>query len=49
MVEAMDDDRTVVLKGKLNNKLQEVPGVIGMGRLGVLSGYFNYAILIKLT
>ena len=42
MVEAMDDDRTVVLKGKLNNKLQEVPGLIGMGRLGVLSGYLNY-------
>ena len=42
MVEAMDDDRTVVLKGKLNNKLEEVPGLIGMGRLGVLSGYLNY-------
>ena len=41
-VEAMDDDRTVVLKGKLKNKLDNVPGLIGMGRLGVLSGYLNY-------
>ena len=38
----MDDDRTVVLKGKLKNKLDNVPGLIGMGRLGVLSGYLNY-------
>ena len=29
-VEAMDDDRTVVLKGKLKNKLDNVPGLIGM-------------------
>tara|TARA_Y100000588_G_scaffold316366_1_gene344911 strand:+ start:1086 stop:1829 length:744 start_codon:yes stop_codon:yes gene_type:complete len=42
MVEAMDEERTVVLKGKLNNKLNEVPGLVGMGRLGVLSGYLNY-------
>ena len=36
-VEAMDDDRTVVPKGKLKNKLDNVPGLIGMGRLGVLT------------
>ena len=42
MVEAMDEERTVVLKGKLNNKLDEVPGLVGMGRLGVLAGYLNY-------
>ena len=42
MVEAMDEERTVVLKGKLNNKLEEVPGLIGMGRLSVLKGYLDY-------
>ena len=42
MVEAMDEERTVVLKGKLNKKLEEVPGLIGMGRLSVLKGYLDY-------
>ena len=35
-IEAMDDDRSVVLKGKLHNAVQDFNGVIGLGKLGVL-------------
>ena len=38
----MDDDRSVVLKGKLHNAVQDFKGVIGLGKLGVLSGYLNF-------
>ena len=41
-IEAMDDDRSVVLKGKLHNAVQDFKGVIGLGKLGVLSGYLNF-------
>ena len=41
-IEAMDDDRSVVLKGKLHNAVQDFSGVIGLGKLGVLSGYLNF-------
>ena len=41
-IEAMDDDRSVVLKGKLHNAVQDFNGVIGLGKLGVLSGYLNF-------
>ena len=41
-IEAMDDDRSVVLQGKLHNPVTELSGVIGLGKLGVLSGYLNF-------
>tara|TARA_X000000950_G_scaffold275161_1_gene361165 strand:+ start:17386 stop:18129 length:744 start_codon:yes stop_codon:yes gene_type:complete len=41
-VEAMDEDKTVVLKGKLHTPVSELEGVAGLSRLGVLSGYLNF-------
>ena len=41
-IEAMDDDRSVVLQGKLHNPVTDLSGVIGLGKLGVLSGYLNF-------
>ena len=41
-IEAMDDDRSVVLKGKLHNPVSDFKGTIGLGKLGVLSGYLNF-------
>jgi hypothetical protein len=41
-IEAMDDDRSVVLKGKLHNSVSDLKGTIGLGKLGVLSGYLNF-------
>ena len=42
LIEAMDDDRSVVLQGKLHNPVQDLKGTIGLGKLGVLSGYLNF-------
>jgi len=41
-IEAMDDDRSVVLKGQLHNPVADFTGTIGLGKLGVLSGYLNF-------
>jgi hypothetical protein len=41
-VEAMDDDRTVVLYGKLKQPIEGLNGTIGLSRLGILSGYLNF-------
>ena len=41
-IDAMDDDRTVVLRGKLHKPVPEFQGKFGLGRLGVLNGYLNY-------
>lgn len=41
-IEAMDDDRTVVLKGKLHNPVNEFKGTMGLGKLPVLAGYLNF-------
>ena len=41
-IDAMDDDRTVVLRGKLHTPVNEFKGKFGLGRLGVLNGYLNY-------
>ena len=41
-IEAMDDDSSVVLKGKLHNPVSDLTGTIGLGKLGVLSGYLNF-------
>jgi hypothetical protein len=42
-VDAMDDDRTVVLRGKLHSRVSDFNGKFGLGRLGVLSGYLNFS------
>ena len=41
-IDAMDDDRTVVLIGKLHKPVPEFEGKFGLGRLGVLSGLLSY-------
>jgi hypothetical protein len=42
-IDAMDDERTVVLRGKLHAPVPEFEGKFGLGRLGVLSGLLSYA------
>lgn len=42
LIDAMDDDRTVVLRGKLHTPVTEFTGKFGLGRLGVLSGLLSY-------
>lgn len=41
-IDALDDNRTVVLKGKMHNRVNELEGKVGFGRLSVLQGYLNY-------
>lgn len=41
-LDAMDDDRTVVLRSTLHDRVAEFSGKFGLGRLGVLNGYLNY-------
>ena len=41
-IDAMDEDRTVVLMGKLHKPVPEFEGKFGLGRLGVLSGLLSY-------
>ena len=42
-IDAMDDERTVVLRGKLHQPVPEFEGKFGLGRLGVLNGLLSYA------
>jgi len=41
-IEAMDEDRTVVVYGKLKNPVDGLDGVVGLSRLGILSGYLGF-------
>jgi hypothetical protein len=41
-LDAMDDERTVVLRAKMHKRVDKFAGKFGMGRLGVLSGYLAY-------
>lgn len=41
-LDAMDDDRTVVLRAKLHNREPSFAGKFGLGRLGVLNGYLSF-------
>ena len=41
-IDAMDEERTVVLSGKLHAPVPEFEGKFGLGRLGVLSGLLTY-------
>ena len=42
-VEAIDDERSVVVAGNLRTPIEGLNGTIGLGRIGVLSGYLNFA------
>jgi hypothetical protein len=42
-IDALDDNRSVVLKGRLHNKVDALTGKVGFGRLSVLQGYLNYS------
>ena len=42
-IDAMDDERTVVLRGKMHQPVPEFEGKFGLGRLGVLNGLLSYA------
>jgi len=42
-IDAMDDDRQVVLRATLHNRVDEFDGKFGLGRLAVLNGYLNYS------
>ena len=41
-IEAMENDRTVVLYGKLKNPITGLDGTVGLSRLGILNGYLNF-------
>ena len=41
LLDAMNQDRTVILKAKLKNPVTELQGEIGMGNLGFLAGVTN--------
>lgn len=41
-LDAMDDDRTVVLRATLHDRVAAFDGKFGLGRLGVLNGYLSY-------
>lgn len=42
-IDALDDNRSVVLKGTLHNRVDALTGKVGFGRLSVLQGYLNYS------
>lgn len=42
LVEAMDNDRTVVIKGKLKDSIGDLKGVFGASRLNLLQGLLNF-------
>jgi hypothetical protein len=41
VIDSMDGDRTVIVKGKLNTPLTDLEGEIGLGNLGFLKGVLN--------
>lgn len=43
IVESMDVGRCVIMKGKLNDNLDELKGTFGMSNLETLKGYCNFA------
>jgi len=42
-IEAMDNDKTVIVKGKLNEPLAEFEGEFGMGNLSLIKGLVDHA------
>lgn len=43
VVQAMDNDRTVVLYGKLKAPIENLDCTIGLSRLAILNGYLNFS------
>jgi len=41
-IAAINDDKSVVVFGKLNSPLTELEGVVGLSRMAVLQGYLKY-------
>ncbi len=41
-IEAMDEDKTVVIYGKLASPLAELKGTVGLSRMAVLNGYLKF-------
>ncbi len=41
-IEAMDEDKTVVIYGKLNSPMTELQGTVGLSRMAVLQGYLKF-------
>ena len=41
-IEAIDDNKTVVVYGKFNDAVEELEGVIGLSRMAVLQGYLRF-------
>jgi hypothetical protein len=41
-ISAMEENRAVVLTGKLNTPIEGLEGTVGLSRMGVLSGYLNF-------
>lgn len=42
-IEAIDDARAVVIKGRLKTGITGVDGVLGLSRMGILSGYLGFS------
>lgn len=43
IIEAIDENRTVVITGKLKKPIDDLNGIIGLSRFPVLSGYLNFS------
>lgn len=41
-IEAMDEDKTVVIYGKLHDTMEELQGTVGLSRMAVLQGYLKF-------
>ena len=41
-VEAMEENRAVVLTGTLNTPIDNLQGTVGLSRMGVLAGYLGF-------
>jgi hypothetical protein len=41
-IEAMEENRTVVVQGTINTSIDNLQGTVGLSRMGVLAGYLNF-------
>lgn len=42
-LEAIEDNRAVVIKGRLNTAIPGIEGTLGLSRMGILAGYLNFS------
>lgn len=42
LIEAMDENKTVVFHGKLKTPLEDIQGTVGLSRMAVLQGYLKF-------